>query len=125
MPVHMMLFLVAWCIGVACFFLAIVEAVGMLCFWGWTFGMGVRIWQDRSSLHPPAAETGAIIETENGKFKVLAPTVCIFRIKMPTFGFHVHTPFPIKGTLRWDGNGSTIEGRIPIFTTLFLCTWLV
>jgi hypothetical protein len=44
---------------------------------------------------------------------------------MRWFSFKIHTPFPIKGSLRWAGDQATVVGRIPLFTTLFLAAWLV
>ena len=115
----------AWCIGIASWFLAIVESIGMWRFWPWVFGTGVRVWTENSSLPLQTMGIGSEIETESGKFKVVSPDLCLFRWRMRWFSFNIHTPFPIKGSLRWDGYRTIIEGRIPLFPILFFAAWLI
>ena len=119
------LFMTAWGIGVASWFFAIAESIGMWRFWPWVFGTGLRVWKENSSLPFQALAIGSEIETESGKIKVVSPNLCLFRWRMRWFSFDIHTPFPIKGSLKWDGNQTTIEGRIPLFTTLFFAAWLI
>jgi len=119
------LFIAAWGAGVALWLLAIGESVGMWRFWPRVFEIGVRVLQEARSLPLPTLAVGSEFETKSGKFKIIAPQLCFFRMRMSCMNADLHTPFPIKGSLRWNGSRVAIEGRIPVFTTLFLAAWLV
>jgi hypothetical protein len=119
------LFIAAWVAGVASWLLALREFIGMWRFWPRVFGTGIRVLQETRSLPLPTLTVGSEFETKSGKFKIIAPQLCFFRRRMRWLDFDVHTPFPIKGSLRWNGSRAAIEGRIPVFTTLFFAAWLV
>src|SRR5262249_20671003 len=42
----------------------------------------------------------------------------------PLFSLDLNTPFPLACVLRWDGERATVEGRIPVYSTLFSCFWM-
>ena len=94
-------------------------------FWPAVFRYGVRVWQEARALPLPTRAVGSAFETRHGKFKFVDPQLCLFRWRMGWFSFDVHTPFQIKGSVRWNGSQATVEGRIPVFTTLFMAAWLV
>lgn len=121
------LFTAAWVVGAASWFLAIAELIGMWRFSGWVFRSGlVVLAEDRIMPNPsgrlPSHET---IETTHGKFRFVGPSECLFRSQFRRSGSRVHTPFPLKGSIRWSGDHADIKGRIPIFTVVFLGAWLV
>jgi hypothetical protein len=64
-------------------------------------------------------------ETANGQFKLIGPDHCLFRGRLGFFRVRLDTPFPVKGSIRWRGNQAEVEGRIPLFTSLFVAAWLV
>jgi hypothetical protein len=120
------LFGAAIIIAFVSWFLIIVESIGMWRFWPWVFRTGIRVFNETHSLAVPTLVIGSEVETDSGKFKAIALGICLFRFRRPRwFSFVLHTPFPIKGSVRWDGTLARVEGRIPVFTTLFLAAWLL
>lgn len=119
------LFTAAWCAGVASWFLAIGESIGIWRFSPWVFRTGIRVFQETLSVSVPTVGIGSEFETKHGKFKLVAPGLCLFRFRMRWFSLDFYTPFPIKGILWWDGTVARVEGRIPVFTTVFFAAWLV
>jgi hypothetical protein len=111
------LIIAAWGVAVVSWLLAIGESIGMWRFWPRVFETGIRVLQEARSL--PLA-VGSEFETKSGKFKIIAPQLCFFRRRMSFY-----SPFPVKGSLRWNGSRAAIEGRIPVSTTLFLAAWLI
>src|SRR5262249_31971162 len=111
--------------AVASWLLGIGESIGMWRFWPRVFETGFRVLQEARSLPLPTLAVGSEFETKSGKFKIIAPQLCFFRRGMSWLNVDFHTPFPVKGSLRWNGSWAVIEGRIPVSTTLFLAAWLV
>ncbi len=119
------LFMAAWGVGIVSWFLGIAEFVAMARFWPWAFGIGVRVWRETRPVPLPTGAVGTEIETSRGKVKLVDPGCCLFRRTMGLAGYDVRTPFPLKGAIRWNGDRATVEGRVPVFSTLFLAAWLV
>lgn len=119
------LFGAALLVGVASWFLAIWESIAMWRFSPWIFRAGIRVLDESWSLPVPAMGMGSILETKNGKFKIVSHELYLFRLRARWTGILVAMPFPIKGTIRWSGNLARVEGRIPVFTTAFLLAWVV
>jgi hypothetical protein len=63
--------------------------------------------------------------TGEGCFKVLGTEEVLFRRKERLFGYRWHTPFPMKGRVRWEGRDAVIEGRLSLGGILFYCAWLL
>jgi len=114
------LIIAAWGAAVASWLLAIGESIGMWLFWPRVFETGIRVLQEARSLPLATLAVGSEFETKSGRFKIIAPQLCLFRRRMSFY-----SPFPVKGSLRWYGSWVAIEGRIPVSTTLFLAAWLV
>jgi len=70
-------------------------------------------------------EPGRVYKTRIGQFRFLKPPECLFCPKFEIFTLRVHTPFPVKGRIRWRNGVATIEGRIPLGSTVFVGAWLV
>lgn len=121
------LFLLAWVLGVASWFGAVIESIGMWRFWPSVFRFGLMAIEEPCRLEriAPMAGQSACIETQSGVFWVLSETECLFRSKIAMFGFRIHTPFPLKGSISWVGAQATIRGRVPVGPSLFLGFWLM
>lgn len=72
-----------------------------------------------------AMEPGRVYTTAIGQFKFLSSRECLFCPKFEVFALRVHTPFPIKGRIRWGNGIATVEGRVPLGATVFLGAWLI
>jgi hypothetical protein len=107
--------------ALTCAALAALEFLGTLFFWPWVYRLGLCIWRESRCLHAPTAGTGETFETATGRFVVVEPGVCRFRWKRHLSGSDAPSPFAIKGTLRWQGDQVTVEGRMPVFPLLFVC----
>jgi hypothetical protein len=118
-------FALLFALFVAAWVLSIGEAIGMWRFWPRVYGTGVRALHETRSLPLPTLATGSEFETKSGKFKIIAPEFCLFRPHMSRDDVHVYTPFLVKGSLRWNGDRATIEGRLPVYPALFIAAWLV
>jgi hypothetical protein len=121
------IFMAAWVAGVASWFLAVAESIGMWRFSGWVFRSGLVVLAEERIVPNPSGRLPSheTIETANGKFRFVGPSECLFRSQFRMFTFQVHTPFPLKGSIRWSGDHAHIKGRIPIFTAVFIGAWLV
>ncbi len=75
-------------------------------------------------LDPSRVALNAVQTTENGKFKFITPQECLFCQQFRLFNFRLHTPFPLKCTVRWRDGLAQVEGRIPVGPTVFLAAWL-
>lgn len=69
-------------------------------------------------------DTTRVYKTRNGKFKFLNRRECLFCPKFVVFALYVHTPFPVKGRVLWKNGLATVEGRIPLGSTVFFGAWL-
>lgn len=76
-------------------------------------------------LHTSVIEPGRVYKARIGQFRFLNSRECLFCPKFAIFPLRVHTPFPVKGRIRWSNGGATIEGRIPLGSTVFVGAWLV
>src|ERR1700677_3662453 len=103
------------------FFLAIGEYLGVLRFWPWAYRSGICVVRQTRYLPAPTESTESEIQTESGKFKIIAPELVLFRYREDALVFG----FAAKGTLLWHGDDATVEVRIPLATNLGLGGWLV
>ena len=62
-------------------------------------------------------------ETASGRFKILGPEEVLFRPHV--VGLGIHTPFPFKGIVRWQGVQANVEGRPLLASIVFFGAWLV
>jgi hypothetical protein len=120
-------FLIAWVVGVASWFLGLAESLGMWRFKPLAFRLGlVGLREDRVLPNPYGRlPVGEPFETQNGKFILTPQDGCLFRSRFQRFGFRLHTPFPMKGSVRWVGDHAHIECRIPMFPMVFMAAWIV
>ena len=123
--VSVVLFVAAVVAGIASWFLGIAEFIGMWRFWPWVFRTGIRVLRETHSINVPIMRIDSVFETESGWCKFVAPRLCLFRCRMHWFGLDWHTPFPIKGSVRWDGTRANVEGPIPLFSTVFFGAWVI
>ena len=92
----------------------LIEMIGWLRVKPWAFQLGFKVMAEPTMVPLPRAAMMIDLETENGKFDVAGSHLGLFRRKEYWYGFRFHTPFPIKGVLRWDGPTPVVEGRIPV-----------
>lgn len=120
-------FMGAWVIGVASWFFGAYEFITLHLFIPSSFNFGklALTASEQIPFDPFSIQQGAIIKTRNGKFKFVGRQECLFIEKFQLFAFRLHTPFPIKGKIRWTDGSAKIEGRLPLGTTLFIVAWLV
>jgi hypothetical protein len=114
------------CVGVVSWFLSVAELIGMWWFWPRLFRAGICVLRKTQMLPSPADQfVGSELVTSNGKILVVNAGLCLFRSMMPWLTFSTWTPFQIKGSLKWNGSQTTVEGRIPVFATLYHSAFLV
>ena len=65
------------------------------------YGLDLRVLDQVVKLPQPRLLRDSGGERTTGKFKVAQPDTCLFRPAFRIFAFELHTPFPIKGVLRW------------------------
>jgi hypothetical protein len=120
------LFVLAWAVGVLSWLLALAESIGVWRFMPLAYRIGRRVLRETVALPRPfITPSSDAFETENGKFKLVSPTLLLFRRKARLLSFQVHTPFPIKGAIRWEGETARVEGRVSLFATIFFGAWAV
>jgi hypothetical protein len=112
---------------VSAWFLAVAESIGVWRFGSWAYRLGPCVIRESRPLPSPSGVVplADVFETANGKFKLIAPDHCLFRGQLGLFRVRLNTPFPVKGSIRWRGVHAEVEGRIPLFTTLFFAAWFV
>lgn len=115
----------AWFVGAAAWFLSLAEAIATWRFWGWAYRLGPCVLRET---RPSARQSGIVavgqtLETPHGKFKLVQANRFLFRARAGAFG--AWTPFPVMGSLQAHERHSEVEGRIPLFPTLFVGAWLV
>src|SRR5437879_70329 len=115
----------AWAIGVASWFFAIVETIGMWRFWPWVYRSGLKIVDESIPNRPVLSQLGAAIDLPSVKGQIESDQEVFFRVPFQLFSFKLHTPFPIKGSVIFSGNSARLVGRVPIGTVAFIATWLV
>lgn len=119
------LFMAAWGIGVTAWVLGIAEFIGILRFTPWVYRLGLCVLREHTALHCPAWPSSgpSTVETPSGRARILGPTECLFR--PPLLHFGVHTPFPLKGTVQWQGVRAEVVCRLPMTSFVFFVAWLV
>jgi hypothetical protein len=79
----------------------------------------------RALPRPDAAEfSQEKIVTPSGQFRFTTPAELVFCPRFHWFALRVHTPFPIKGRIRFGQNYADIEGRLPLGSSLFFAGWV-
>ena len=119
------LFIAAWVVGVAACFLGIAKMIAMARFVPKVYRMGPCLLRAQVAIRRPiwprsTAPTG---ETASGRFKILGPEEVLFRPRV--VGLGIHTPFPFKGIVRWQGVQANVEGRPLLASIVFFGAWLV
>src|SRR2546422_5180442 len=108
------LFVAAWIVGGAAWFLGIAEMIAMARFVPKVYRIGPCLLRAQVVIRRPiwpraTAPTG---ETASGRFKITGPEEVLFRRYVLSFG--IQTPFPVKGIVRWRGVQADVEGRPPL-----------
>jgi len=119
------LFIGAWFLMAASWFYVIYEQITVHLFKPSSFNYGKLVLKLSESIprNQTIIQVDQVHKTENGKFKFINLQECLFCSKYRIFAWH--TPFPIKGVIRWHNGIAEVEGRIPLGTTLFFSAWLV
>jgi hypothetical protein len=119
------LFAVIGGLAAASWFLSVVEWIGTMTLSAFFFRTGIVVFREKRALPTPAAGVGSRLETETAVCRFPGPSLCLFRYRVRLLGFTLHTPFLVKGSVRWDGIWATVEARIPVFPLAFLASWLL
>ena len=91
----------------------------------WAFGIGPVMIRGRIpiSVKENSMEAPHQIRTMTSKALLLQPEVLLFR---PRLGLpRIATPFPIKATVTLGLQSSDVEGRIPLFSSIFTASWML
>ncbi len=125
--IGLIVFCAAWGIGVLSWFFILFESIAVHRFAYLPFGFGKLVYLESEAIPLPAESIHMqqVIKTENGKFKFVSQKECLFFQKIKWWGFRLHTPFPLKGKIRWRNGIAEIEGRIPLGTSVFLGAWVI
>jgi hypothetical protein len=92
-----------------------------------SYGLGRKIvaFTEPFQCRNDAIKLNEVAKTENGKYKFIESNRCIFIERWtPKHLLRLHTPFPLKGNLNFGQGTVTIEGRLPLGTTMFTLAWL-
>jgi len=89
------------------------------------FGAGYLVLASSETLPADRRDVpcGEVVRTAHGRFTFVSDDLTIFTRRFGWTGL-VHTPFPLKGTIRWTGPVGFIEGRLPIGPVVFWAAWL-
>jgi len=101
---------------------AVGEWIGMLRFSAWAFRIGPRVLVETREF-PPSLSGATAADTGLGQFKELSTDTWMFRPR--SRGLSLLDAFAVKGTIHWDAGQVTIVGRVPLFSVVFLGSWLV
>ena len=123
--VNLLLVRISYPIVLVALLYGLAEMLGRWRFWPWAYWFGVPVWLERRLVPMPDRPGGVAFETASGEFKIIRPGVCLFRRKFCRGWWETQTPFPIQGTIRWDGDQATIAGRIPLGPLAFFVVWLI
>jgi hypothetical protein len=118
-------FAVVGAVAAAAWVLAAAEWVATLALASWAYRLGPTVLREIHPLPVPREGAEGRWETENAVARLVPPALCLFRFRVRLFGFTLHTPFLVKGTVRWQDSGAVVEGRIPLFPLVFLAMWLI
>jgi hypothetical protein len=116
--------LLAWLVGVVSWLVAVLEWVLVWRFVPLAYDAGWRVFDEPADLALPTRPLGAVGETDSGRFKLVSPRQCLFRPAFRMFEVGIHTPFAIKGAVRWEAQGARVVGRLPVGTTGFFLAWV-
>lgn len=101
------------------------EWIGVLRFSAWAYRIGPLVLRQSKPIAIPPAEINHVFETEKGRFKLVEPNVCLFHPR--TRWLSILDAFAVACTMTWspeDGE-ATVEGRIPLFTMVFMWFWAI
>jgi hypothetical protein len=103
----------------------VVEWIGVLRFSPWAYRVGPLALRENRRIAVPPASIGEVFETEKGRFKLVEPDTCLFHPR--TRWLSILDSFAVAATITWrSGDGeATIEGRIPVFTMVFMWLWAI
>ena len=114
-------------IGILFGYFAIFEFIAVRLFKYSFFGFGKLVYAESDDIPLPVyiSHLQQVIKTENGKFKFVNEKECLFFERLKLWPFRFHTPFPLKGKIRWRNGIAEIEGRIYLGISGFLGSWLI
>jgi hypothetical protein len=125
LKIMVVLFLSAWCVGVASWFFWIFETIGILRLRDWDFRIApVATVREARGECPIGLSVASAAETEHVKYRVLEDHRCLFRRKFTLFEFRSNTPLEIKGVISWTDRTLTTRGRYSLGVTLLFLAWL-
>lgn len=103
----------------------VAEWIGVLRFSAWAYRVGPKVLNETRWMAIPPADVNEVFETEKGRFKLVAPNVCLFHPR--TRWLSVLDALAVAGTITWgeESGEATVVGRIPLFTTLFMKFWAI
>jgi hypothetical protein len=120
------LFGLAWCVGVGSWFFSLIEAVGVLRLRDWAFRYGpVATVRETHRDCPIGLSMTCMAETPHVKYRVLERNQCLFRRKFFWLEVRWDTPLEMKGIISWKDGTITVRGRYFLGITIFFVAWLV
>ena len=120
-------FFAGFAIAGASLAIIVVEVIGTWRFAPTVYRLGLTLQRRTVALAPPPPP-GSLIQVSGdtpGLAKVVALDLCLFRSQFRLLGFHLHTPFPLRGSIRWEAGSGLLELRLPIGTSVFMAGWLI
>lgn len=123
-PIVIALLLFVMAFAVLSFLIAIGESIATAFFSQRAFGLGPVVLRDMRTISTRDADLYFItpFSTRSGRFERVDSERWIFRFAQ---SFAMTTPFRIKGTIHWHAPLAVIEGRLPLFPTVFTAIWLI
>jgi hypothetical protein len=120
-----MIFTAAVFAGFACWFFAVLEAIGIWRFWPWAYRLGFEVVGQQLSEPMKSVRSWTTLTLSDVKAVAFDQHKILFRTPMPLFRFRINTPFPILGSVLIETDRARITGRIPLGPTSFLAAWLI
>jgi len=124
MDMQILLFGIAWVTAIVSWLLSIAELIATNRFSEWPYSKGLRVLNYETTLSLPTCIEEKVIDLKDVKAKIINEHKIFFRQKMKLFGFKISTPFPIKGVILHKEGKWIVDGRLPIFTVVFIVAWL-
>jgi len=107
------------------FVLIVADDIAGMRLWPPVFRLGIPLWRETRTVPRPIAGTPERFDTASGRFRLIAPDVCLFRRKVFFGRFEFGSVFPIRCTCTWGGADAAIIGRAPLSSAVFLLLWVV
>ncbi|HBU06230.1 MAG TPA: hypothetical protein DEA95_06585 [Nitrospiraceae bacterium] len=119
--------MLSWGVAILAWFYGIYEmfATNRMIISSYILGKKVLDFKEPFVCHEHSIRVNEMLETENGKFKFIQRSKCLFREKLKLFHLRWHTPFPLRGTLAFQDGIVHVEGRLPLGPTVFMASWAI